>query len=86
MGYSTRDLPWSITTRKTLPHFEFENWAGFAPDGVPNVTQVGDMGIGGKLEPVNTNPATPTTTTGGPTAPTAPTAPRAGLQIFFGSD
>lgn len=56
-GFVVRDLPMTIKRLKEFPHFEFENWAVIALGGVPNVTQVGDMGIDGKLFPVNTKPS-----------------------------
>lgn len=56
-GFIVRDLPMTIKRLKEFPHFEFENWAVIALGGVPNVTQVGDMGIDGKLYPVNTKPS-----------------------------
>ena len=33
--------------------FEFENWAVIALGGIPNKTQVGDMGIDGRIFPVS---------------------------------
>ena len=44
-----RDLPWTEEKLRALPPFEFENWAVIALDGIPNKTQVGDMGICGGL-------------------------------------
>ena len=38
---------------RELPHFEFENWAVIALGGIPNKTQVGDMGIDGRIFPVS---------------------------------
>lgn len=55
-SFIVRDLPWTITKLKELPHFEFENWAVIALGGVPNRTQVGDMGIDGRIYPVGTKP------------------------------
>ncbi len=55
-GFVVRDLPWTIKKLRSLPHFEFENWAVIALGGVPNKTQVGDMGIDGRLYPVGTKP------------------------------
>ena len=37
--------------------FEFENWAVIALGGVPNVVQVGDHGIDGRIYPVGTKPS-----------------------------
>ena len=36
-----------------MPPFEFENWAVIALGGIPNKTQVGDMGIDGRIFPVS---------------------------------
>jgi hypothetical protein len=41
-----RDLPWTEAKLRELLPFEFENWAVIALGGIPNKTQVGDMGIG----------------------------------------
>jgi hypothetical protein len=57
-GFIVRDLPWTIEKLRKLPHFEFENWAVIALGGIPNKTQVGDMGIDGRLYPVGTQPKT----------------------------
>ena len=38
---------------RELPPFEFENWAVIALGGIPNKTQVGDMGIDGRIFPVS---------------------------------
>ena len=51
-----RSAPWTIEKLKALPHFEFENWAVIALGGTPNVVQVGDMGIDGRIFPVGTKP------------------------------
>ncbi|MEZ6211128.1 MAG: hypothetical protein R3B46_07790 [Phycisphaerales bacterium] len=42
------DLPW---TEAKLPRFRrsVENWAVIAAGGIPNKTQVGDMGIDGRI-------------------------------------
>jgi hypothetical protein len=48
-----RDLPWTEEKLRLLPHFEFENWAVIALGGIPNKTQVGDMGIDGRIFPVS---------------------------------
>lgn len=56
-GFVVRDLPWTIEKLRALPPFEFENWAVIAMGGVPNVAQVGDMGIDGKIYPVGTKPS-----------------------------
>ena len=56
-GFVVRDLPWTIAKLKTIPPFEFENWAVIALGGVPNVVQVGDHGIDGRIYPVGTKPS-----------------------------
>lgn len=56
-GFVVRDLPWTLEKLRKIPHFEFENWAVIALGGIPNKTQVGDMGIDGRLYPVGTKPA-----------------------------
>jgi DNA modification methylase len=55
-GFVVRDLPWSIEKLRELPPFEFENWAVIALGGVPNVAQVGDMGIDGRIYPISAIP------------------------------
>ncbi len=52
-GFVVRDLPWTVAKLRDLPHFEFENWAVIALGGIPNKTQVGDMGIDGRIFPVS---------------------------------
>jgi DNA modification methylase len=63
-GFVIRDLPWTIDKLKALPPFEFEKWAVIALGGVPNKTQVGDMGIDGRIFPVGTKPYDATTKKG----------------------
>ncbi len=48
-----RDLPRTLEKLRELPPFEFENWAVIALGGIPNKTQVGDMGIDGRIFPVS---------------------------------
>lgn len=55
-GFVVRDLPWSESKLRELPHFEFENWAVIALGGIPNKAQVGDMGIDGRIYPVSAAP------------------------------
>ncbi|MEI7733614.1 MAG: restriction endonuclease, partial [Verrucomicrobiota bacterium] len=55
-GFVVRDLPWSAEKLRSLPPFEFENWAVIALGGIPNKVQVGDMGIDGRIYPVGTEP------------------------------
>ncbi len=52
-GFVVRDLPWTVEKLRVLPPFEFENWAVIALGGIPNRTQVGDMGIDGRIFPVS---------------------------------
>jgi hypothetical protein len=56
-GFVVRDLPWTADQLRKMPPFEFENWAVIAIGGLPNKTQVGDMGIDGRLYPVSSLPA-----------------------------
>jgi len=55
-GFVVRDLPWSEKELRKIPPFEFENWAVIALGGIPNKTQVGDMGIDGRIFPVSATP------------------------------
>jgi site-specific DNA-methyltransferase (adenine-specific) len=55
-GFIVRDLPWSAAKLRAMPPFEFENWAVIALGGIPNKTQVGDMGIDGRIYPVAAAP------------------------------
>jgi len=55
-GFVVRDLPWSAEALRKLPPFEFENWAVIALGGIPNKSQVGDMGIDGRIYPVSAVP------------------------------
>jgi len=56
-GYIVRDLPWSEEKLRTIPPFEFENWAVIALGGIPNKVQVGDMGVDGRIYPVSSSAA-----------------------------
>ena len=56
-GFVVRDLPWSEAKLRELPPFEFENWAVIALGGVPNIVQVGDHGIDGRIFPPGTKPS-----------------------------
>ena len=56
-GFIVRDLPWTEKQLRAIPPFEFENWAVIALGGIPNKTQVGDMGIDGRIFPVGAEPA-----------------------------
>ncbi len=55
-GFMVEGLPWSEDKLRKLPPFEFENWAVIALGGIPNKTQVGDMGIDGRIFPAGTTP------------------------------
>ena len=55
-GFIVRDLPWTEKQLREIPPFEFENWAVIALGGIPNKTQVGDMGIDGRIYPVGATP------------------------------
>jgi len=52
-AFVVRDLPWTKEKLRLIPPFEFENWAVIALGGIPNKTQVGDMGIDGRIFPVS---------------------------------
>jgi site-specific DNA-methyltransferase (adenine-specific) len=55
-GFVVRDLPWTEHQPRRIPPFEFENWAVIALGGIPNKTQVGDMGIDGRIYPIGAAP------------------------------
>ena len=55
-GFVVRDLPWTEKQLRTIPPFEFENWAVIALGRIPNKAQVGDMGIDGRIYPVSSMP------------------------------
>jgi DNA modification methylase len=55
-GFVVRDLPWTEKQLRMIPPFEFENWAVIALGGIPNKTQVGDMGIDGRIYPLSAVP------------------------------
>lgn len=54
--FVVRDLPWSEDQLRNIPPFEFENWAVIALGGIKNKTQVGDMGIDGRIYPAHATP------------------------------
>jgi site-specific DNA-methyltransferase (adenine-specific) len=56
-GFVVRDLPRTEKQLHEIPPFEFENWAVIALGGIPNKTQVGDMGIDGRIYPLPAAPA-----------------------------
>jgi DNA modification methylase len=47
-----RSLPMTIEELRKYPAFEFQNWAIIALGGTPNKARVRDMGIDGKLYPI----------------------------------
>lgn len=47
-----RDMPKTVEGLRQYPAFEFQNWVIFALGGVPNKIKVRDMGIDGKLYPI----------------------------------
>ena len=55
-GFIVEGLPMSEGQLRKLPPFEFENWAVIALGGIPNKTQVGDMGIDGRIFPTSVTP------------------------------
>ena len=55
-GFVVRDLPWTEDQLRKLPPFEFENWAVIAIGGTPNRSQIGDMGIDGRIYPTSSLP------------------------------
>ena len=55
-GFIVKGLPMSEGQLRKLPPFEFENWAVIALGGIPNKTQVGDMGIDGRIFPTSVTP------------------------------
>ena len=55
-GFIVEGLPMSEGQLRKLPPFEFENWAVIAIGGIPNKTQVGDMGIDGRIFPTSVTP------------------------------
>jgi DNA modification methylase len=56
-GFVIRNMPWTEKQLRAIPPFEFENWAVIALGGIPNKTQVGDMGIDGRIYPIGSEPA-----------------------------
>jgi DNA modification methylase len=59
-GFVVRDLPKTEDQLRRLPPFEFENWAVIALNGITNHSQVGDMGIDGRIyvpSPLKKGPA-----------------------------
>ena len=56
-AFVLKELPYSEKQLRSMPPFEFENWAVIALGGIPNKVQVGDMGIDGRIFPVGTKPS-----------------------------
>lgn len=48
-GFVVRNLPFTEEQLRKMPPFEFENWAITALGGITNKSQVGDMGIDGRV-------------------------------------
>jgi hypothetical protein len=57
-GFVVRNLPTTEKQLREMPPFEFENWAVNALGGIKNKAQVGDMGIDGRIFPVDSGPET----------------------------
>ena len=55
-GFVVRDLPWTLEKLRQIPPLAFENWAVIALGGIPNKTQVGDMGIDGRIPFLDAGP------------------------------
>jgi hypothetical protein len=60
-----RELPWTEEELRQIPPVEFENWAVIALGGIPNNTEVGDIGIDGRIFPVTAAPKKTGAATGG---------------------
>jgi hypothetical protein len=58
-GFVVRDLAWTEEKLRAIPPLPFENWAVIALGGIPDKTQVGDMGIDGRIFPVAAAPKKP---------------------------
>jgi DNA modification methylase len=55
-GFVVRDLPQTEQQLRTMPPFEFENWAVIALGGIANKVQVGDLGLDGRIYPISSLP------------------------------
>ena len=51
-GFTIKDMPMTAEELRVYPAFEFQNWVINALGGVPNKIRVRDMGIDGKLYPI----------------------------------
>ena len=56
-AFVVRNLPWTIEKLKAIPSFEFENWAISGLGGIPNKLQANDIGIDGRIFPVDSRPS-----------------------------
>lgn len=52
VDFVVRDMPKTVEELRQYPPFEFQNWAINALGGTPNKRRVKDMGIDGKLYPI----------------------------------
>jgi len=52
VDFNIRSMPMTIEELRVYPAFEFQNWAIIALGGTPNKARVRDMGIDGKLYPI----------------------------------
>ena len=50
--FIVRDMPKTVEELRQYPAFEFQNWAIIAVGCTPNKSRVRDMGIDGKLYPI----------------------------------
>jgi DNA modification methylase len=50
--FTIKDMPMTVDELRVYPAFEFQNWVINALGGVPNKIRVRDMGIDGKLYPI----------------------------------
>jgi SAM-dependent methyltransferase len=51
-NFTIKDMPKTVEELRVYPAFEFQNWVINALGGVPNKIRVRDMGIDGKLYPI----------------------------------
>ncbi len=52
VDFTIRNMPMTVEELRIYPAFEFQNWAIIALGGTPNKARVRDMGIDGKLYPI----------------------------------
>src|SRR5690242_5046396 len=55
-GYFIYYLPWDMERLRSMPHFEFQNWAVIALGGVTSRAKTGDKGIDGRIYPAGGSP------------------------------